>query len=296
MKDTGKKKLSSGKEGLRKHELLRHLIQAAAFALNNGYARGFMEGKIYRGELKRFCAPGLNCYSCPGALFACPIGALQSVLDSGGFRISLYVLGFLTAAGALFGRLICGFICPFGFIQDLLYKIPVFRKIKNLPGHGRLRWLRHGILLIFVILLPMTILNEAGMGSPWFCEYICPAGTLLAGLPLMLLNPVLASAAGLRFAWKLILLTAIVLLSIKSYRPFCKYLCPLGALYGAFNPVSVYKYSIDEEACIKCGACRDACGMDIKVWEQPNSIDCIRCGRCRAACPKDAIKSGFCKR
>ena len=68
------------------------------------------------------------------------------------------------------------------------------------------------------------------------------------------------------------------------------------ALYGAFNPVSVYKYSIDEEACIKCGACRDACGMEIKVWEQPNSIDCIRCGRCGAACPKDAIKSGFCKR
>ena len=106
MKDTGKKKLSSGKEGLRKHELLRHLIQAAAFALNNGYARGFMEGKIYRGELKRFCAPGLNCYSCPGALFACPIGALQSVLDSGGFRISLYVLGNVTAAGGLVGRLL----------------------------------------------------------------------------------------------------------------------------------------------------------------------------------------------
>ena len=170
----------------KKQAILRHIIQAAFFALTNGYMRGFMEGKIYRGSLKQFCVPGLNCYSCPGALFSCPIGSLQAVLDSGGYRISLYVLGFLTVCGALCGRLICGFLCPFGLVQDLLYRIPLMRKIKNLPGHRLLRHLRYAVLLLLVVLLPMTVLNEAGIGSPWFCEYLCPSGTLLAGIPSMI--------------------------------------------------------------------------------------------------------------
>lgn len=274
----------------KKQAVLRHIIQAAFFALTNGYVRGFMEGKIYRGSLKQFCVPGLNCYSCPGALFSCPIGSLQAVLDSGGYRISLYVLGFLTVCGALCGRLICGFLCPFGLVQDLLYRIPLMRKIKNLPGHRLLRHLRYAVLLLLVVLLPMTVLNDAGIGSPWFCEYLCPSGTLLAGIPLAAPDPVLRDAAGLRFLWKLLLLLLTMLLSIKSYRPFCKYLCPLGAFYGVLNPVALYRYRIDREACTSCGACRAACGMDIKVWELPNSTECIRCGACRAACPEDAIR------
>ena len=58
---------------------IRLLIQSLSFAFSNGYVKGFTAGKIYKGELKNFCHPGLNCYSCPGALFSCPIGALQTV-------------------------------------------------------------------------------------------------------------------------------------------------------------------------------------------------------------------------
>ena len=269
----------------------RHWFQAAWFALTNGYAKGFLEGKIYTGPSKMICVPGLNCYSCPGALSSCPIGSLQAVLGSQKFSFSCYIFGFLMAFGALFGRLICGWMCPFGLVQDLLYKIPVFRKRKTLPGHRYLRYLKYGILVIFVLILPAVVVNVVGMGSPWFCEYICPSGTLFGGIPLVAMNEGLRSATRFRFAWKVALLLVIVIGSIKISRPFCKYLCPLGAIYGLFNPISLYRFHVDENACTKCGACEKACTMAIKVWEQPNSMECIRCGDCKAACPHKAITS-----
>lgn len=294
---------------------IRPVFQAVWTALTNGYVRGFMEGKIYQGESKKLCVPGLNCYSCPGARFACPIGSLQAVLDSGQYRISLYVLGFMAAFGVLLGRFVCGWLCPFGFVQDLLYKIPVgFKKgaasgsvsgnmkgnkigrrikRKNLPGHKYLIYLKYVILALFVIILPMTVTNFMGMGDPWFCKYICPSGTLLAGIPMLITNEPLRGAIGVLFSWKTFILLAVVLLSIFYYRPFCKYLCPLGAFYGFFNKVSFYRLNVNEDKCIKCGKCQAVCGMDIKTWEQPNSMECIRCGDCKAACPTGAITSSM---
>ncbi len=280
-------------KGKRKKARLRPWFQAAWFALTNGYAAGLIQGKIYRGRSKAVCVPGLNCYSCPGALGACPIGALQSVLGSSGFRISCYVFGFLLLFGTLMGRLVCGWLCPFGWIQDLLYKIPLFHKKKNLPGHKGLRWLRFGILLVFVILLPSLAVGVTGMGEPWFCKYICPSGTLFGGLPLTAVNEGLRAACGFLFQWKVFLLLAVLVLSIKYSRPFCKYICPLGAVYGCFNPISLYRLQVDSQKCIRCGKCQRACGADIPVWEQPNSIDCIRCGDCKAVCPTGAIVSSL---
>ena len=269
----------------------RHWIQAAFFAVTNGYYKGFSTGRIYTGKTKYICAPGLNCYSCPGALNACPIGSLQAVLDSRRFTFSCYVFGSLMAFGAFFGRLVCGWMCPFGFVQDLLHKIPVRHKYKNMPGHRYLRHLRWAVLLMLVLILPSVVVNVAGMGRPWFCEFLCPSGTLFGGLPLTILNPGLRNAIGVRFIWKISLLAALLAASVFFYRPFCKYLCPLGLIYGLFNPVSLYHYNVNRNKCVKCGACQKACGMDIRVWETPDSQDCIRCGACRTACPEQAISS-----
>ena len=292
---------------LLRHGRFRLLVQAFWFALTNGYVRGFMQGRIYTGELKKLCVPGLNCYSCPGAYFSCPIGSLQAVLDSGKYRFSLYVLGMMTAFGVLLGRFVCGWLCPFGLVQDLLYKIPLpgqkrdggnrsrtarlFRKEKNMPGHRVLIFLKYGVLLFFVILLPMMVKGIAGTGAPWFCKYICPSGTLFAGLPLISAAPALQSALGALFSWKLFVLLLILLLAVKYYRPFCKYLCPLGAFYGFFNRFAFLRLSVDEDKCIHCGKCRAVCGMDIRVWKSPNSMECIRCGDCRAVCPAGAIST-----
>lgn len=278
-------------EKIKKQSRIRTWFQAAWFVLTNSYLRGYTKGMIFTGNTKVVCVPGLNCYSCPGALAACPMGSLQAVMGDSTFRISLYVFGMLAALGALFGRLVCGWMCPFGLFQDLLHKIPVKIRKKNLPGHKYLKYLKYVILIVFPILLVSIVTDLTGTSSPWFCEWICPSGTLLGGIPLVIMNSGLREAAGFRFAWKMAILIVITILAIIYYRPFCKYLCPLGAIYSLFNPISSYRLVIDKDKCVSCGTCQKACGMDIRTFETPNSLECIRCGSCMSACPVGAISS-----
>lgn len=267
----------------------RMLVQLLFTALTNGYAAGFAKGGIYKGQSKLLCVPGLNCYSCPGALGSCPIGSFQAVITSRTNQFTFYVIGFLLLFGALFGRLVCGWLCPFGLVQDLLHKIPFPKKLRRLPGDRVLKYLKYVILVGFVIVLPLTVLDIVGQGQPWFCEYICPSGTLFAGIPLIASNPPLRAALGWLFTWKMAILVVLLVLSVAVYRPFCRYLCPLGAIYGFFNPIALYRFRIDAEKCIQCGACQHACKLDIPVWQTPNSVECIRCGDCRRACPHHAV-------
>ena len=276
--------------------LKRHMRTAVQFcftALTNGYAAGFVKGSIWKGSSKTFCVPGLNCYSCPGALGACPIGSFQAVLADRNYKFAFYVAGFLMLVGAVLGRFVCGWLCPFGLVQDLLYKIPFVKKLRRLPGDRWLKYLKYFILVGFVIVLPLTVLDIVGQGEPWFCKYICPSGTLFAGIPLVASNSMLQSAVGWLFAWKAGILAVLVLLSILVYRPFCRYLCPLGAVYGLFNPIAFYRYEIDAGLCTKCGKCQRACKLDIPVYKTPNSPECIRCGDCRRACPHGAVCTTF---
>lgn len=269
---------------------IRLFFQASAAIICNSYFAGFFRGRIYQGATKSVCVPGLNCYSCPGAVGSCPLGSLQATLGARQYRMPFYVLGTLTVFGALLGRTICGFLCPFGLLQDILNKIPFFKKIRNLPGERFLRFVRYAILAVFVIILPLCVVDITGIGEPWFCKYICPTGTLEGGIPLVLMNEGLRASVGFLYAWKIFILGVTVFFSILMYRPFCRYICPLGAIYGVFNKFSLRRYSIDNSKCTKCGKCQEICGLDIKVWKNPNSIDCIRCGDCKQACPTQAIR------
>lgn len=285
-----KNKKSTTKKGAKKG--IRLWVQIGFAALTNGYINGFIQSKIYTGPTKALCVPGLNCYSCPGALGACPIGSLQAVIGSRNYQFSFYIVGFLMAVGTLFGRLVCGFLCPFGLVQDLLHKIPV-PKLKKLPGEKYLRYLKYIILVVFVLLLPMFLVNIIGQGNPWFCKLICPSGTLLGGIPLVAGNPDLQAAVGWLFSWKVFLLLSILILSMFHYRPFCKFLCPLGAIYGVFNPISLYHLRLDEGKCVDCGICKKTCKMGIDPRKTPNNPECIRCGDCVRACPTGALAKGF---
>lgn len=271
----------------------RKWVQALFAFTTNSNVQGFFSGKIYRGKLKNVCVPGLNCYSCPGALGACPIGAMQAVEGSTRYGVSMYVLGFLVFVGILLGRFVCGWLCPFGWIQELLYRIPSPKRKVPKRVNNVLKWLKYGILLVFVILLPILTVNEFGLSTPYFCKYICPAGTLEGGVPLLLANKPLRSAVGLLFTWKMAILIAVIVASILIFRPFCRYLCPLGAFYSLFNPIGFYRYSVDQAKCTRCGRCAKACKMDIDVLQTPNSLECIRCGECVKACPEQAISCGF---
>ena len=150
-------------------------IQFLATLLTNIHLPNFFKGKIYQGSGKTVCVPGLNCYSCPGAAGSCPIGALQAVVGSSKFRFSYYITGFLILLGVLLGRFICGFLCPFGWFQDLLHKIPgkKFSTKKLRP----LRYIKYAVLLIMVLILPAVITNSAGMGNPFFLQISLSAGS-----------------------------------------------------------------------------------------------------------------------
>jgi len=270
----------------------RHGAQALWALLTNSYLVGFARGKIYKGSLKNLCVPGMNCYSCPGAVGSCPIGSLQAVIGSWNFKFAFYVAGFMIFIGALIGRFVCGWLCPFGLIQDLLHKIPFPKKIKTFRGDKLLRKLKYVILVLFVILLPLFLVDVLGQGAPWFCKLLCPVGTLEGGIPLVLLNKSMHSALGWLYAWKNVLLIITIILSIIVYRPFCKYICPLGAIYSVFNPISVFRYRVDEHKCTHCGACARMCQMGVDPVQDANHLECIRCGLCKKVCPTGAITSG----
>ena len=263
----------------------RTLIQILAALGQNAYIPGFFRGVIFQGQSKVLCVPGLNCYSCPGALGACPIGSLQAALSRRG-RFPAYVLGTLVLFGVLLGRLVCGFLCPFGLLQDLLARVPL-PKLKVPKWLDRpLRYLKYVVLVLLVVLAVL-------LAEPAFCKYLCPAGLLEAGLPLTAMDPSFAALRGPLFYVKLGVLLAIVLLALVVFRPFCRYLCPLGAFYGLFNGAGFYRMAVAEEKCVRCGKCAAACPMEVDVVKRPNSPECIRCGKCMDACPHDAISGGF---
>ena len=149
------------------------------------------------------------------------------------------------------------------------------------------------ILVVFVILLPMLATNSIGMGDPFFCKYICPQGVLEGAIPLSIGNAAIRSALGKLFSFKFCILIAVIILSIMFYRPFCKWICPLGAIYSLFNRVSLLNIKIEDSKCVGCNQCTRACKMDIDVCRTPNHPECIRCGACIRACPKDAIHYQF---
>ncbi len=224
---------------------------------------------------------------------ACPIGSLQAVIGSIKYNFSLYIVGLMSLFGIIFGRFICGWLCPFGLIEDILHKIPSKKINVNKKVNNVLKYFKYVILLLFVIIMPMFLVNEFGISPPYFCQYICPAGTLAGGIPLILLNQSLRGAIGYLFAWKMLLLIIIVIASIFIYRPFCRYICPLGAFYSLFNKVSFNKYKVNKNKCTSCGACTRKCKMNIEVYKNPNSPECIRCGECVKVCPTRSIERGI---
>ena len=267
---------------------LRLRVQLLFTIFTNGYVHGFVRGKIYQGNLKYVCVPGLNCYSCPGAVSACPIGALQALLNQRGFQIPFAVLGFFFLFGSFLGRFVCGWLCPFGLVQDLLHKIPVFHKRKILPMHRILKYGKY-IVLIFLVGIGSLFLFGGFAKVPAFCKYLCPSGTLFGAIPLLITNKSLRELAGGLFFWKLGILLMIVFLSIKIYRPFCQYLCPLGAIYGLFNRFSLVQIHWEKEQCISCLACERACPVSLSVSEISKAPECIRCGKCIEACPEKCL-------
>lgn len=257
----------------------RRLTQLVCALLYNCNLKGFAKGKIYQGKAKSACVPGLNCYSCPGAVGSCPLGSLQSALVSSKYKINYYILGMLLLFGVIFGRIVCGLLCPFGLLQELLYKLPT-KKIKKGKWSRILSYVKYMILAVFVIAIPIVKL------APGFCKYICPAGTLEGGIPLVATNEQLRTLIGELFSWKVFVLVIILISAVFVFRSFCRFLCPLGAIYSLFYKVSLCGVHVDKDKCVGCNECVRECLMDVK---SVGDRECVHCGECIGKCPTCAI-------
>jgi ferredoxin-type protein NapH len=194
--------------------------------------------------------------------------------------------------GSLVGRMPCGWLCPFGFLQELLYKI----KTKKFRIPKPLLYMKYVVLVVFVILLPLLIMDKYGFGQTWFCKWICPAGTLEAGLSLAAISPDIRGQLGFLFSWKCAILVLFIVWMVVSKRPFCRTTCPLGAVFALFNRVSLFQMVIYEDKCTLCNKCLKDCPVDIKVYEGANSPECIRCLKCIDSCKFGAVEYQFIKK
>lgn len=269
----------------------RKLIQFFSLLIYNADVKHLFTGGISFSPLKKVCVPGLNCYSCPGAVASCPLGGIQTTLANG--RFPVFITGLLLLFGTLLGRMVCSFLCPVGLVQELLYKIKS-KKIKKTPTvlavTRKLSLIKYVLLLILCFALPLLFFFKDGLGEPFFCAWFCPAGTVGAGIPLFFLDENIRSSVGWRFVLKISIAAALLVFSVFFFRPFCTFFCPLGAIYSFFNKVAVFGIHVDETKCTHCKACTASCKMQtLKI----NDRECIRCGECASLCSSGAINVGF---
>lgn len=265
----------------------RKLIQVYAALLFNANLKGFITGNIYKGPIKNTCSPGLGCYSCPGAVGACPLGALQNSLSSSGKTAPYYVFGIIMLYGLMFGRWICGFLCPFGLIQELIHKIPT-PKLKKSKVTRVLSYFKYVILAFFVVIIPLAYAFR-NFPLPGFCKYICPVGTLEGAMGLLsnAANEGYLRMLGPLFTWKFLLMVSFLVACVFIFRFFCRFFCPLGAIYALFNKIALVGVKVNRHSCTDCGLCIGKCKMDIK---NVGDTECIQCGECISACPTKAIE------
>jgi len=222
---------------------------------------------VYFLRLRSLCIPALNCHSCPAAVFACPIGVLVNFAS---LRVFPFVaIGILGLVGTIGGRLVCGWICPFGFLQDGLYKVPT-RKLTLRPG---LAYGKYLMLLGLVLMVPFFFPKSALV----FCR-VCPAGTVESSIPWRIIG--VSSPFTFGFPLRIGILLSMLVLMIVVSRGFCRLLCPLGAIFSVFNRFSLLRMRLTKHDCSNCGLCAKRCPVEIDPVKQMNSPECIRCLKC----------------
>lgn len=249
---------------------------ASAVVANSGLAgRGLFPG------LKACSYPFLNCYACPLAIGACPVGTIQHFTIIR--RVPLYVVGVLGVVGSIWGRMSCAWLCPFGLVQDLLHRVPWPGPRPRLDTR-RWSWVKYVVLAVLVLAVPYITLE------PWFCK-LCPAGTLEGGLPWLSISAPLRALVGPLFWLKISILAAFVVGSVLISRPFCRLACPLGATYGLANRWSRVQITVDRDRCTGCGVCARSCPMGLRPHLDASSTDCIRCEQCLGYCEHIRLSS-----
>ncbi|MEW6529578.1 MAG: 4Fe-4S binding protein [Thermodesulfobacteriota bacterium] len=253
-------------------EKLRLKVQLACAALFN---IGFVQWHTV-------CFPVLNCHSCPISLFSCPIGVIGKFAEVG--LVPLSVIGLMAVGGLVAGRLLCGWACPFGFLQELLYKIP-FPKF-TMPSWTR--FIKYGVFVALVVLVPVFLSTASQL---YFCR-LCPVATIESAIPWAIIS---GTTNAVSLSIRLAILFGIVMVAMAHRRFFCKVICPLGACLSLMNRFAAIfpERNVD---CIECGTCSKVCPMGTGREEDgfgafdEKTEECISCLECQKKCPTSAIK------
>lgn len=228
------------------------------------------------------CLPILSCHACPVTWTACPVGML---VHFAGWRIFPFAaLGILIAFGALVGRFFCGWVCPFGIFQGLLYRIPS-PKI-SLPAWTN--YIKYAVLVLMVFAFPYFLGELTALS---FCR-ICPAAAVQAVVPYWFTDGF--SWGGTLMTVRFAFLVFVIFLAIVASRSFCRVFCPIGALMAPFNYLAFWRVRPKSKPCVVCKGCDRYCPTDVKPSERLTEgidahrvADCIVCHDCMTFCPSN---------
>ncbi|KYC45209.1 MAG: quinol dehydrogenase membrane component [Candidatus Methanofastidiosum methylothiophilum] len=240
--------------------------------------------------VKHLTGPVFNCYACPWASISCPIGLLQNFVMNG--QVPTYVLGTMGAVFVFVGSAFCGWVCPFGFFQDAIDFVKnIFKKKnKNPKRKPKLKNKSRDFSLITrLIVLVTTLVLAIRFVDTIFCK-LCPIGTIEATFPYQIAN---GFSYNIWLAARIGILVVLIIMFFIISRFWCRYLCPIGALAGPSNKVSLLKLYHNGNNCQGCNICKDVCPLDIDVVNDLNSTRCTRCADCVDKCPKGHLAFGL---
>jgi len=241
-------------------------------------------------------------------------------------ELPLIAIASIMIVGALFGRLFCGWVCPMGFIQDLLSKL----KTKTIKVSSRKHefWKKLKFITLFIVLFISSSLALSlylGYGNDYkkalgvfaYGPFLAlsPDGTIFGVLLLTFtkvnkaLPSILEKGLTFTYVWnklmglpslfwiRILILILFIYGAFRIRRFWCRYICPLGALMGIFSKFSFLGMRRNLLNCTHCLECEKRCPMQIKILELPwskfNESECILCLECSDACERNAIGFKF---
>jgi len=186
---------------------------------------------------------------------------------------------FFAVLAVVGSKLICGWACPFGALQELIYHVPVLGRLKK----RRLPFVvTNSIrLALFTVMLLLLFGVVGGQNGLVIYHYV---------------NPFNLFNLDVETVWIGVTIVVVLVVSVGFYRPFCQFICPFGLLSWLLERISPFRVRINHSRCVDCGACVRACPLDAakgRVARKWFPADCFSCARCLNVCPTDAIRYEF---
>ncbi len=204
-----------------------------------------------------YAVPYIGCAQCP--VVQCP-----------GRSLWMWSWILILLSAVFMGRFFCGWVCPGGFVADILGTVSFIRQKFN---SGLLRFLNYGkYLLLAATLYFFFVLNNPRWAIP------IRTGDFFNSVSLTFEH------AELIWIIKTIAVLAFVALGVGISHFWCRFFCPTGGALELFSKFSVFRYGMSE-ACNGCDICTETCGPETK----PAQENCTNCGDCQDGCPVDAI-------